>query len=318
VNDPFPDVAHIAAVLVSKVRNFAHNAMPPGTDMDLLRRSGDLASLGASGSRSRSPMKQQRARKVEKRLNSFSNLLSLRKGGDQPEEDDDDDDVPDISQEEIRSMLYDWCCSYFSAPLNKPSVEDETAPDYSQRKWRQQRNEHLIKEAKSVNEKVFQILGCRKLENEIAILENEGQMVSMLLFHPFENIVAVSDEKSGVSVWNWEEGVKINHFNNFNPVGTRITSLQLVNEYDIAMISSASGSLLIIHLSGFCFSFLLLSFLPPTPCCPTMRLRSWFLRCQKGSVNKMTACVPLCAGSGVQLCARFHLNSSDIPLSTGI
>jgi len=69
------------------------------------------------------------------------------------EEDDDDEDALDLPSEEIRSTLYDWSCTYFSAPLNRPTEEDETAPEYSQRKWRQQRNEYMIKEAKILNEK---------------------------------------------------------------------------------------------------------------------------------------------------------------------
>jgi regulatory associated protein of mTOR len=196
-------------------------------------------------------------KKIEKRYNSISNLLNLRKS-DQPANDDDDSDDGDDGpssrrsgesashsgdshagsiSDEIRSNLYEWCCTYFSAPLNKPTEEDETAPDYSQRRWRQQRNEHLIKEAKSFIDK-----GTKKLENEIAILENESHMVSLLLFHPFENMVVVADEKDGLSVWNWEEGVKINHFSNCNPPMARITSMSLINEHDIAMICAGSGT----------------------------------------------------------------------------
>lgn len=208
----------------------------------------------ASSSSTLAPPASQK--KIEKRYNSISNLLNLRKS-DNPGNDDDDSEDDDTSGsrrsgdstahsadshfgslgEEIRSTLYEWCCTYFSAPLNKPTEEDETAPDYSQRRWRSQRNEHLIKEARSFIDK-----GTKKLENEIAILENESHMVSLLLFHPFENIVVVADEKDGLSVWNWEEGVKINHFSNCNPPMARITSMNLINEHDIAMICAGSGA----------------------------------------------------------------------------
>lgn len=104
---------------------------------------------------------------------------------------------------------------------------DETAPEYSERRWRQQRNEHLKKEAQNINEKgifqlevctkkqchwsfflmlfglllnfkAIQILGCRKLDNEIAILENGNGMVTHLAFHPFETVIVATDEKNGV------------------------------------------------------------------------------------------------------------------------
>jgi len=64
-------------------------------------------------------------------------------------------------------------------------------------------------------------------------------MVSQLCFHPFEPFIVVTDEHDGVSVWNWEQGQHITHFSNHNPpgTGTRITSLDLLNEEDVALIA---------------------------------------------------------------------------------
>jgi len=83
-------------------------------------------------------------------------------------------------------------------------------------------------------------LGPRKLESEIAVLENDNEMVSLLAFHPFETLVIVANENDGLSVWNWKEGVRINRFSNLNPPGSRVTSLSLLNEHDIAGISAGS------------------------------------------------------------------------------
>jgi hypothetical protein len=42
------------------------------------------------------------------------------------------------------------------------------------------------------------ILGCRKLDNEIAILENGNGMVTHLTFHPFDTVIVATDEKDGI------------------------------------------------------------------------------------------------------------------------
>lgn len=140
-----------------------------------------------------------------------------------------------------RSNFYETSCLYFSSPLMKEEEsEDETAPDYSESKWRKQRNELVIREAnQTFNEKASQILGSRKLEHEIAILENDNQFISNILFHPFEPLVMVTDDKQNVVLWNWEEGKKINSFNNMSP-NNRITSLNLLNEHDISLVSTGA------------------------------------------------------------------------------
>jgi regulator-associated protein of mTOR len=141
---------------------------------------------------------------------------------------------------ELASSLYDWACLSFSSPMMRPSEEDETTPDYSERRWRQQRNEHLLLEAQNMyNDKNASM--PRKLENEIAILETDCQMVSSILFHSFEPIVVVSDAARSISIWNWEEGQRMNKIDNRNPHNSHISSLALLNEHDMALIAVGSG-----------------------------------------------------------------------------
>eukprot|EP01120_Amphizonella_sp_Union-15-10_P002854 TRINITY_DN13145_c0_g1_i1.p1 TRINITY_DN13145_c0_g1~~TRINITY_DN13145_c0_g1_i1.p1 ORF type:complete len:369 (-),score=39.60 TRINITY_DN13145_c0_g1_i1:6-1064(-) len=86
-----------------------------------------------------------------------------------------------------------------------------------------------------MNDKVL-----RKLENEIAILENDNQMISLLAFHPYENVVIIANSSDGLSVWNWRETTRVNRYSNLNPPGSRITSLSLLNEEDQTLVSSGS------------------------------------------------------------------------------
>lgn len=136
---------------------------------------------------------------------------------------------------EMSSSLYDWACLSFCSPMMRKE-EDETTPDYSERRWRQQRNEHLLLEARNMYADK-QASMPRKLENEIAILETDFPMVSSLLFHSFEPIVVVADANRSISVWNWEEGHRMNKIDNRNAHNSHISSLTLINEHDMALIA---------------------------------------------------------------------------------
>lgn len=148
---------------------------------------------------------------------------------------------PNLSSENTKSQLYDLSCVYFSTPLMKKVNEDETSSSFSEKKWRLQRNELILREARQIlNKKSLQILGSSKLEHEITILENDNSFISNLLFHPFEPVVVHSDEKQNISVWNWEEGRRLNVFSNLNSVN-RITNLKLLNEDDNTLLAAGSG-----------------------------------------------------------------------------
>lgn len=43
------------------------------------------------------------------------------------------------------------------------------------------------------------------------------------------------------SLWNYEEGEKMNLFSNQNPRGTRISSLHLINDMHVSLVMVGSG-----------------------------------------------------------------------------
>lgn len=47
--------------------------------------------------------------------------------------------------------------------------------------WRAQQNYVVIQEAKAIKN-----AGCKKLDDQIAILDNDTEMASLLAFHPFQ------------------------------------------------------------------------------------------------------------------------------------
>ena len=52
--------------------------------------------------------------------------------------------------------------------------------------------------------------------DQSAVLDNESDMTSNLLFHPYENVLVVADDFDGISVWNFEAGKKEKSFSNCN------------------------------------------------------------------------------------------------------
>ena len=84
-----------------------------------------------------------------------------------------------------------------------------------------------------------------------SILENNAEMTSLLLFHPFEPAIVVADDLDGISIWNYESGTRTRHFRNSNgsalggesshgsPAQT-VTSLDWLNPEGPSLLSVAS------------------------------------------------------------------------------
>ena len=64
---------------------------------------------------------------------------------------------------------------------------------------------------------------------QTAILDNECEKTSKLLFHPNEPVLVAANSRDGLSVWNFEDGVKLKQFSNRNRPGTRITAMTWLN-----------------------------------------------------------------------------------------
>jgi regulator-associated protein of mTOR len=167
--------------------------------------------------------------------------------------------------------FYRWCYSGFSKPLLKYNEENilDIELDHAKREaeewdslneetvhrgWLRRRNRNMILTARSmasgrpeaqgegglnvplVGIENFSGVEERKFDQS-AILDNESEMTSKLLFHPFEPILVASDSRDGITVWNFEEGVKVKRFSNKNRSGTRITALEWLNEHQSSLLA---------------------------------------------------------------------------------
>ncbi|CEG40643.1 regulatory-associated protein of mtor [Plasmopara halstedii] len=74
-----------------------------------------------------------------------------------------------------------------------------------------------------------------------AVLNNDAEMTSLLLFHPYETLLLVADEKDQISLYNFEETEsKVLSMGNKNPPGSRLTSLSWINETEESLLTCGS------------------------------------------------------------------------------
>ena len=154
-------------------------------------------------------------------------------------------------------MLFSFSPKYFREPQMKPTEADEPGSlDYNHRLWRRNRNEKIISETQPQKERA----GFGKWDTQVGLFNNNGQP-RRLMFHQFENHMVAVDDRDGIAyvfwvyfflhvgnmcwldsrIWDWTKGVRLNHFSNGNPAGTRITDIKFLNEDDVALLLTGSA-----------------------------------------------------------------------------
>eukprot|EP01100_Stratorugosa_tubuloviscum_P007836 TRINITY_DN3221_c3_g1_i1.p1 TRINITY_DN3221_c3_g1~~TRINITY_DN3221_c3_g1_i1.p1 ORF type:complete len:1304 (-),score=597.25 TRINITY_DN3221_c3_g1_i1:1059-4970(-) len=140
---------------------------------------------------------------------------------------------------QLTSTLYDYYCLQFSKPSFKQPKDSEIPTIFSDKNWRRPRIKIAIAEAKELKER-YSPNTQKRIDDQIAILDNDSKIPTCLMFHPYENLLVAADEIDCISIWNWEEHNKANSFKNQNRQGVRISSLALINEYDESVLAIAS------------------------------------------------------------------------------
>eukprot|EP01135_Chromosphaera_perkinsii_P005237 Nk52_evm6s327 gene=Nk52_evmTU6s327 len=118
----------------------------------------------------------------------------------------------------------------------KGALGDPADPEYIQRSYRTKRNHRTRCKARLMQ----QVAKHKQLDDQVAILDNETDMASLMAFAPFEPYLVVSDERDNITVWNWEKGERTGVYKNQNPYGSRITTLKFLNKNDIPLLLAGS------------------------------------------------------------------------------
>ncbi|XP_047142923.1 regulatory-associated protein of mTOR isoform X1 [Hydra vulgaris] len=153
-------------------------------------------------------------------------------------DDDSDADEDGISMHKhilVRTKFYEWCCGYFAHSLMKPS--DDVDPNSAQcleREGRFLRNTKVRK----MSAKLLKEYPISSLDDEIFVTKNPNPP-GVLKFHPYHPHLVVAD-RSGVSVLNYESGIRLNQFDNGNPRTSRICSMDILNAHDVPLLLTGS------------------------------------------------------------------------------
>ena len=135
---------------------------------------------------------------------------------------------PGLDVDGLESKFFEW----LRRSMCKRKDETDVTLHDGQRLWRADRNAAMDEQG---------VLESRhgakaKLEDQVGILASENHIPMMLLFDPYEPHLVVADEESSITVWNWQTGSVISQFTNDNVVGSRMSSMTLVNERDVSML----------------------------------------------------------------------------------
>lgn len=87
-----------------------------------------------------------------------------------------------------------------------------------------------------------------KMDRQVNLMDIQSDATSQLVFHPFDDNIIVTDSKNRIQVWQYIEPARVNLFSNGNLPGTRITSLQLINDKDFPFLMTGAGKLMSIVL----------------------------------------------------------------------
>ncbi|KAI8985958.1 raptor N-terminal caspase like domain-containing protein [Pilobolus umbonatus] len=136
----------------------------------------------------------------------------------------------------LTSTFYDWSCEYFTEPQMRAAEADEPGSVvYTQRKWRRNRNEKVLKECNATKD----LAGSSRWDEQINSIYNDTEATS-LLFHQFESHLVAADAYNCLVVWDWKAGIPLSVIENNNPRHSRITDIKFINEEDEALLMTGS------------------------------------------------------------------------------
>ncbi|CAK4081189.1 unnamed protein product [Aphanomyces euteiches] len=150
--------------------------------------------------------------------------------------------APAVLPPQLHSKLYAWASATFHKGASIDEDERDPLSQVGQRRLERMRRHMTVRSG-------AQQLALGKDEDirsyslhvrQVAVLNNEADMTSLLLFHPCESLLVVADDKDQISTWNTETSERVSVFANQNPAGSRLTSLGWINPDHEALLYCAS------------------------------------------------------------------------------
>lgn len=137
----------------------------------------------------------------------------------------------------LQSKFFRWSASYFREPQMRPSEADEPGSlDYNERLWRRNRNDKII----GTTQPLKGMAGTGRWDVPAGILTNPAPPMKMV-FHQFEEHLAVSDDRDTVTIWDWHHERQLSRFSVGNPPSSRISEMRFINEDEQALLMTGSS-----------------------------------------------------------------------------
>ncbi|CAH1793910.1 unnamed protein product [Owenia fusiformis] len=228
--DPYPEIADLAKALINTIKLKADaaaaatiNGTPPRDIPGILTRSTESPARAnkESGPSAQYTTQYTRSRKL------FDKGPTQAAIEENPKEHPPDEiDTPSLSirDPQVSTEFFQWCCKYFAQPIMRPSEKrDPESETHQTREWRLLCSLNVKDDARDEQLRA----GFSRLDDQVFINRNCA-IPTVIKFHPYESHLAVAD-REGVSIWEWEQGTRLNYFYNKNPKHTRITSMEYIN-----------------------------------------------------------------------------------------
>eukprot|EP00501_MAST-03F_sp_TOSAG23-6_P002370 GSMAST32.ASY1.ANO1.2476.1 assembled CDS len=171
----------------------------------------------------------------------------------------------------LRSTIFEWSMARFGKSLLTPTSNgsDPISREGAALRYRRRRHAKVSSMCNATPE-------IKKFVQS-AILDNESEMSSVLLFHPYETCLVVANVKDEIRLWNYDAGEKMGQFSNQNRGPSRVTSLLWVNPNDdsLLMVGSDDGMVRSWHHPSSCGdgSIRIIDKRSPSECAVTATMR---------------------------------------------
>ena len=240
--DSSSEVAKVASLIVDQVhmKFILPNQIPKERNKKLTKSSSkypisDSASIRSLSVRNPSSISMLANPNLYQRPNDTQSLRSVSQLSFE---------FSNISQSDMSDVDLSVCSQKNKFPLQSSLPQNYFRREIYQDEGQAWRESLLVEYKKSIEVWKNKDIKTHKIDEQIAILENDSSSVKSALFHPYNSAVVVSDDKNVITVWDWDLGKKVNGFRNYNPRETFISDLKLSLDSDPRLMVASSDGVL--------------------------------------------------------------------------
>jgi regulator-associated protein of mTOR len=137
-----------------------------------------------------------------------------------------------------KTQFCEWSSIHFTRySLKVCGVQDTHSDEYQELQERYRQNSWIRRNGALERRRAE----TSRLDDQVLVHKNPHSP-TCLRFHPYNSELIVG-ERSGVSIWDWEEGSRVHTLTVNQPREARITTLDLVNAHNNALLLTGSGEL---------------------------------------------------------------------------